>query len=115
MLLQVRATWALSQAERFAGVPAPLQHVVHTGLAKEPDDRWQSAHEVARELRWVKRSEVQRIVGGATSKKRELAFMGWLDWSGHYSKCWRNGFDRVKRQSWDRRSMFPGGRITSAK
>jgi Tol biopolymer transport system component/predicted Ser/Thr protein kinase len=34
-------------------VPAALEHVVRTCMAKEPAERWQTAHEVARELRWV--------------------------------------------------------------
>ncbi|HEY6547868.1 MAG TPA: protein kinase [Vicinamibacteria bacterium] len=33
--------------------PPALERVVRTCLAKEPDDRWQSAHDVAAELRWI--------------------------------------------------------------
>ncbi|HET9794476.1 MAG TPA: protein kinase [Thermoanaerobaculia bacterium] len=33
--------------------PPALDHVVRRCLAKEPDDRWQSAADVASELRWV--------------------------------------------------------------
>jgi serine/threonine-protein kinase len=33
--------------------PPALDHVVHRCLAKEPDDRWQSAADVANELKWV--------------------------------------------------------------
>jgi serine/threonine protein kinase/Tol biopolymer transport system component len=33
--------------------PASLDHVIATCLAKEPDARWQSAHDVAQELRWI--------------------------------------------------------------
>ena len=36
-----------------AAVPAALEHVVRTCMAKEPAERWQTAHEVARELRWA--------------------------------------------------------------
>jgi eukaryotic-like serine/threonine-protein kinase len=36
-----------------AGSPASLDRVVRTCLAKDPDERWQSAADVARELRWV--------------------------------------------------------------
>jgi Tol biopolymer transport system component len=39
--------------------PAALQHVVSTALAKDPDARWQSAADVATELRW--------IAGGSTA------------------------------------------------
>ena len=33
--------------------PAAFDRVVRTCLAKDPDERWQSAHDVATELRWV--------------------------------------------------------------
>ena len=33
--------------------PAAIDHVVHDSLAKDPDARWQSAADVARELRWI--------------------------------------------------------------
>jgi Tol biopolymer transport system component len=33
--------------------PAALDHVVRKCLEKNPDDRWQSAHDVAGQLRWI--------------------------------------------------------------
>jgi eukaryotic-like serine/threonine-protein kinase len=33
--------------------PAGLDRVVHICLAKDPEDRWQSAHDLAGELRWI--------------------------------------------------------------
>jgi Tol biopolymer transport system component len=33
--------------------PPALDHVVRRCLEKDPDDRWQSAHDVASELRWI--------------------------------------------------------------
>jgi len=67
------------EPERMAAVPAPLEHVVHTCLAKDPGDRWQSAHEVARELRWVEQSEVQRILGGTATRNGRLGSWGvWI-------------------------------------
>lgn len=33
--------------------PPALDHVVRKCLEKDPDDRWQSAHDVASELRWI--------------------------------------------------------------
>ena len=35
------------------GVPAALDRVVTTCLAKEPDDRWQTARDLQRELKWM--------------------------------------------------------------
>jgi len=37
--------------------PAPLDHVVRTCLEKEPDARWQTAHDVVLELRWIAGSQ----------------------------------------------------------
>ena len=34
-------------------MPPALDHVVRKCLEKDPDDRWQSAHDVASELRWI--------------------------------------------------------------
>ena len=39
--------------------PPGLDHVVKTCLAKDPDDRWQSAPDVASELRWIKEAGSQ--------------------------------------------------------
>jgi eukaryotic-like serine/threonine-protein kinase len=65
------------EPERIASVPEPLEHVVHTCLAKEPAERWQSAHEVARELRWV----AER--GGAELKEQVTAApQKWRFWAG---------------------------------
>ena len=36
--------------------PAALDHVVEACLAKDPDERWQSAGDVARQLRWIAES-----------------------------------------------------------
>jgi eukaryotic-like serine/threonine-protein kinase len=66
------------EPERMAQVPAPLEHVVHTCLAKEPMERWQSAHEVARELQWVGQD------GGAAVLKEQVpaASQKWRFWAG---------------------------------
>ncbi len=39
--------------------PPGLDHVVRTCLAKDPDERWQSAADVKRELRWI--ADEQRV------------------------------------------------------
>ena len=36
-----------------AAAPPALDRLVRTCLAKDPEDRWQSAHDVARELKWI--------------------------------------------------------------
>jgi len=66
------------EPERMAVVPAYLEHVVHTCLAKEPADRWQGAHEVARELRWVKQINEERSPGGTATKTWKVR--SWRVW-----------------------------------
>ena len=41
----------LSQVQPLT--PPALEHVIRKCLAKDPEDRWQSAHDIASELRWV--------------------------------------------------------------
>jgi serine/threonine protein kinase len=45
--------------------PPALDHVVQKCLAKDPDDRWQTAQDVASELKWI--SEGSSQVGGTAS------------------------------------------------
>jgi Tol biopolymer transport system component/predicted Ser/Thr protein kinase len=51
--------------------PHSLERVVKTCMAKEPDDRWQSAHDVALELRWVR--DAAGSPAPATVARRSLA------------------------------------------
>jgi serine/threonine protein kinase len=39
--------------------PEALDHVVRQALAKEPDERWQTAHDLEHELRWVGENPVR--------------------------------------------------------
>ena len=59
-----------NEPERIPQVPAPLEHIVHTCLAKDPAERWQNAREVARELRWAAHVglEPSPSSGGATGR-----------------------------------------------
>jgi Tol biopolymer transport system component/predicted Ser/Thr protein kinase len=47
--------------------PLALDRVVETCLAKAPDDRWQSAHDVAAELKWIAESGVSGKPAATTS------------------------------------------------
>ncbi len=49
--------------------PPAFDHVVKTCLAKDPDDRWQTAHDVMTELRWI--AETQSQASGAAPAVRE--------------------------------------------
>ena len=54
LLIAAIATLELDPLSKLRpGVPAALDHVAKRCLAKDPDDRWQSAHDLALKLRWV--------------------------------------------------------------
>lgn len=59
--------------------PPALEHVIKTCLAKDPDERFQTAHDVKLQLRWVEEGGSQAGVAkpvAARRKKRE-----WLAWA----------------------------------
>ena len=56
--------------------PVALEHVIRRCLAKDPDQRWQSAGDVARELEWISEAGPQAGVGAARALGRER-----LTWS----------------------------------
>jgi len=51
--------------------PPALEHVVRKCLAKERDDRWQSAHDIAEELRWISEAGSQAGVAAPLSMRRK--------------------------------------------
>jgi serine/threonine protein kinase len=51
-------------------MPPALDHVVRKCLEKDPDDRWQSAHDVANELRWIGEAGSQAGVPAMLSLRR---------------------------------------------
>ena len=63
--------------------PPALDRVVKKCLAKDPDERWQSAHDLASELQWIAESGVQTAVAApgvdtqARSRARTRLF-GWI-------------------------------------
>jgi serine/threonine protein kinase/Tol biopolymer transport system component len=44
--------------------PAALDRIVATSLAKDPEDRWQTARDLRRELAWVARGNLSGVSGG---------------------------------------------------
>ncbi|CAN5886684.1 hypothetical protein BH24ACI5_BH24ACI5_28430 [soil metagenome] len=42
--------------------PPALDRVVRTCLAKDPDDRWQNAHDLANELKWIAESHTKAVM-----------------------------------------------------
>jgi eukaryotic-like serine/threonine-protein kinase len=61
-----------------AEVPPALEHVVRKCLEKEPDDRWQSAHDVASELRWIAEAGSQAgMPATVTVRRRTRERLAW--------------------------------------
>ncbi len=66
--------------------PPALDHVVRKCLEKDPDERWQSAHDVASELRWISEAGSQIGIPAVAARSRRsrklavsvLAIIGWL-------------------------------------
>jgi eukaryotic-like serine/threonine-protein kinase len=53
--------------------PPALDHVVKTCFAKDPDERWQSAGDLLRELKWVAEARLQPSVRVPADTRRTVA------------------------------------------
>ncbi len=62
---------SLSASQPLA--PPPLDHVVKRCLAKDPDERWQTASDVMRELRWIAEQSAQTVTSAPVRSKRHRA------------------------------------------
>jgi Tol biopolymer transport system component len=59
-------------------MPPALDHVVRRCLEKDPDDRWQSAHDVASELRWIADAGSQAgVPATVTLRRRSRERLAW--------------------------------------
>jgi eukaryotic-like serine/threonine-protein kinase len=58
--------------------PPALDRVVKACLAKDPEDRWQSAGDVAKELKWVAEGSAAGVVGQAAPRQRARSRLAWL-------------------------------------
>ena len=61
-------------------IPASLERLVDRCLAKDPNDRWQTARDLAAELRWISdpRSGTTRAMPAITRRPRRAALWGAL-------------------------------------
>ena len=57
--------------------PPLLDHVVKRCLAKDPDERWQTASDVMRELKWTTGSNAQTSMSAPVRLKRTRARLAW--------------------------------------
>jgi len=55
--------------------PAVFDHVVQGCLAKEPPDRWQTAHDVRMQLQWIQQQGPPSVESPQRARPRE-----WLAW-----------------------------------
>ena len=60
-------------------VPPALDRVVRICLAKDPEDRWQSAHDIAAELKWIGEGSQAGVAAPATvsTRRRSRERLAW--------------------------------------
>ncbi len=60
--------------------PATFDRVVRTCLAKDPDDRWQTAHDIAVQLRWIQEGGSATGIALPTPRlrRRAIQLLPWL-------------------------------------
>ena len=61
-------------------VPGALDHVVRKCLAKDRDERWQNAHDVASELKWIAETShsTQTAVAGKVVRRKNWERIAWI-------------------------------------
>jgi Tol biopolymer transport system component len=57
--------------------PAALERAVRTCLAKDPDERWQSAGDLKRELQWITEDGSHTIPGPAGARRKARESLAW--------------------------------------
>ncbi len=57
--------------------PAALDRLVRACLAKDPDDRWQSAGDVGKELKWIAEGSVSVVAAPARPWRRRRERLAW--------------------------------------
>jgi serine/threonine protein kinase len=58
--------------------PPALERIVAQCLAKDPDERWQSAHDLASELRWIVDAASQPDAAGSGRTRTRRSLLRWL-------------------------------------
>jgi len=61
--------------------PPVLDHAIRRCLAKDPEERWQIARDLALELSWMAESGGQiAVLGPANQRKTGLQWLAWGAW-----------------------------------
>ncbi len=59
-------------------IPPPLERVITSCMAKDPDDRWQTARDLLRELRWIAQTSSAHVpVSSVPVRRRARAWVPW--------------------------------------
>jgi len=64
---------SVSTVQAFS--PPALDRVIRTCLAKDPDKRWQSAGDVARELEWIAQGGAETALRPSTGRRERVAWI----------------------------------------
>ncbi len=77
-LSSVRAAIREQEPSPLAGLPPMVDRIMRTCLAKDPDDRWQTARDLLRELRWVAdaRPDAPSAASGVESRASRMVTVG---------------------------------------
>jgi serine/threonine protein kinase len=67
-----------AEPKRISAAPPLLDHMVQKCLEKNPDDRWQCAHDLSTQLKWITDSNAQPVVG--IQKQKYSRFYERLAW-----------------------------------
>jgi WD40 repeat protein/predicted Ser/Thr protein kinase len=57
--------------------PPALERVVRTCLAKDPEDRWQSAHDIGSELEWITEGSQAGVAAPVVPRRRSRERLAW--------------------------------------
>jgi serine/threonine protein kinase len=102
--------------------PPALERVVKSCLAKDPDERWQSAADLARELKWMAESgslSASKVDPCPAQKGFHNRTFLYLGWAGHVSppgcirshapqsEHWQGAFNRVGHAHVNRAATHP--------
>jgi hypothetical protein len=67
----------LSLAALQPGTPPAVERLVARCLAKDPDDRWQTARDLAAELRWIAEAGPATTAASSRTSRRAREWAGW--------------------------------------
>ena len=68
--------------------PPVLDHAIRRCLAKDPEERWQTARDLALELKWMAESDVQ--TGALAPPSQRKTGLQWLAWGAVTLDCCRS-------------------------